>query len=81
MGDWVHNDVSPSDSLFITFIAPVVTNLDTAGVVWQQMLITSLLDLKLPRSAKLVCGFSLGYKIVEFEAGLVFDKAIFQSFR
>ena len=30
----------------------------TAGVVWQQMLITSLLDLKLSRSPKSVCGFS-----------------------
>ena len=27
--DSLHNDVSPSDGFFFTFIAPVVTNLDT----------------------------------------------------
>ena len=27
--DYLHNDVPPSDGFFFTFIAPVVTNLDT----------------------------------------------------
>ena len=38
-GDSLHNDVSPSDGFFFTFVAPVVTNLDTCFLNFKIMLV------------------------------------------